>query len=298
MNTCSRSSRARILARPSWNAPRAPRPTRGGAATCCAARATPGPRPAWTARPPDAYLRAAAAAREAGSAELLARAALGLGGATGFWSVELNRAVPTGLLAEALAALGPGDSPARARLLARLARWRAAGSRLGAEEQDRPPGFAEAVAMARRLGDPRALVAVLADQENAWHGALRPDGPGAAVAASAELDRLAADLDDEDLAYQASRARAGALLTAGDLDGVERLAEGEARLAETGAPHHRWLALRLRASTAMLRGNFADSERLAGVAFDLGRRHLGGPRSWPTAPSWCSCAGSRAAPAR
>jgi hypothetical protein len=115
VNTCSRSSRARILARPSWNAPRAPRPTRGGAAT-------------------DAYLRAAAAAREAGSAELLARAALGLGGATGFWSVELNRAVPTGLLAEALAALGPGDSPARARLLARLAGWRAAGSRLGAEE--------------------------------------------------------------------------------------------------------------------------------------------------------------------
>jgi hypothetical protein len=152
--------------------------------------------------------------------------------------------------------------------------------------------------MARRLGDPRALWPSLADQENAWHGALRPDGPGAAVAASAELDRLAADLDDEDLAYQASRARAGALLTAGDLDGVERLAEGEARLAETGAPHHRWLALRLRASTAMLRGNFADSERLAGVAFDLGRRHLGGPRSWPTAPSWCSCAGSRAAPAR
>ncbi|MFL6102711.1 MAG: hypothetical protein ACJ74K_05105 [Actinomycetes bacterium] len=131
--------------------------------------------------------------------------------------------------------------------------------------------------MARRLGDPRALWPSLADQENAWHGALRPDGPGAAVAASAELDRLAADLDDEDLAYQASRARAGALLTAGDLDGVERLAEGEARLAETGAPHHRWLALRLRASTAMLRGNFADSERLAGVAFDLGRRHLGGP---------------------
>src|SRR5215211_6231394 len=146
----------------------------------------------------DAYLRAAAAAREAGSAELLARAALGLGGATGFWSVEFNRAVPTGLLAEALAALGPGDSPVRARLLARLAGWRAAGSRLGAEEQDRPPGFAEAVAMARRLGDPRALVAVLADQENAWHGALRPDGPGAAVDASAELDRLAADLDDED----------------------------------------------------------------------------------------------------
>jgi DNA-binding SARP family transcriptional activator len=226
----------------------------------------------------DAYLRAAAAAREAGSAELLARAGLGLGGATGFWSVELNRAVPTGLLAEALEAAGPGDSPARARLLARLAGWRAAGSRLGAGEQDRPPGFAEAVAMARRLGDPRTLVAVLADQEHAWHGVLRPDGPGAALAAAAELDRLAAGLDDEGLAYQASRARAGALLTAGDLDGVERLAEREARLGESRpAPHHRWLALGLHASTAMLRGNFGDSEQVAGVALELGRRHLGAP---------------------
>jgi DNA-binding SARP family transcriptional activator len=233
---------------------------------------------AWAAAGQDrpaaeAYLGAAAAAREAGSAELLARAALGLG-AAGFWSAELDRAVPTGLLAEALEAAGPDDSPARARLLARLAGWRTAGSRLGAEAGDRPAGFAEAVAMARRLGDPRALASVLADREAAWHGVLRPDGPGAAVAASAELDRLAAELGDEDLADRASRARAAALLGAGDLDGLER----EARLAETRpAPQHRWLALLLRSATATLRGEFADGERLATEAVELGRRHLGAP---------------------
>src|SRR5512132_4241171 len=81
---------------------------------------------AWAAAGQDrpateAYLRAAAAARAAGSAEQLARAALGLGGATGFWSVGLNPAAPEGLLGEALEAAGPGGGRARALLLARLA---------------------------------------------------------------------------------------------------------------------------------------------------------------------------------
>jgi DNA-binding SARP family transcriptional activator len=238
---------------------------------------------AWAAAGQDrpateAYLGAAAAARAAGSADQLARAALGLGGAAGFWSVGLNRAVPAGLLGEALEAAGPGDSRNRALLLARRAGWRAASALLGAEVEARTPGFAEAVAMARRLGDRRTLVSVLADQELAWHGVLHPGGPAAAAAASAELDRVAAELGDEALIEQVSRARAGALLAAGDLDGLERLAEREARLAETRpAPHHRWVALRLRSATAMLRGQFRDSERLAGDAFELGRRPLGAP---------------------
>jgi DNA-binding SARP family transcriptional activator len=236
---------------------------------------------AWAAAGQDhpateAYLRAAAAARAAGSAEQLARAALGLGGAAGFWSVGINRAVPVELLGEALEAAGPGDSRTRALLLARLAGWRAVGAQLGADA--RPGGFAEAVAMARRLGDPRTLVSVLSDQELAWQGVLWPGGPAAAAAAAAELDRVAAELGDEALIDQAGRARVGTLLAAGDLDGLERLAEREAQLAEARpAPHHRWLALRLRSATAMLRGRFRDSERLAGDAFELGRRPLGAP---------------------
>jgi DNA-binding SARP family transcriptional activator len=227
----------------------------------------------------EAYLRAAATSRSAGSAGGLARAALGLGGPTGIWSVELDQAVPTGLLGEALEAAGPGDSKARALLLARLAGWRTAGARLGAGDGP-AAGFGEAVAMARRTGDREALAAVLADQEVAWNGVLRPDGPGAALAASAELDGLAAELADEGLAYQASRARAGALLAAGDLDGLDRLTEREARVArERRAPHRGWLSLRLRSATAMLRGEFRDSERLAEAALDLGRRPVGAAAS-------------------
>jgi DNA-binding SARP family transcriptional activator/tetratricopeptide (TPR) repeat protein len=228
-----------------------------------------------TGQATEAYLRAAAAARSAGSAAGLARAALGLGDPVGFWSVELPRAVPTGLLAEALEAVGPGNSPARALLLARLAGWRAAGARLE-DEAARPPSFGEAVAMARRIGDPRTLARVLADQEVALDGVLRPGGPEDALADSAELDHLTVGLGDDVLAFQAGRARAGALLTAGDLDGVDRLAGRHARIArERHAPHHRWLSLRLLAGMAMLRGDFGDSERLAAEALTSGGRPLG-----------------------
>ncbi|HEX3213798.1 MAG TPA: hypothetical protein VH016_14610, partial [Actinomycetota bacterium] len=239
---------------------------------------------AWAAAGPvsqatDAFLRAAAVARAAGSASGLAEAALGLGGPTGFWSADLGQSVPAGVLGEALEAAGPGDSPARALLLARLAGWQAVAGFLGAAaEAGRGglAGFAEAVAMARRLGDRRVLVSVLADQETAWDGVLRPGGPAPALAASAELDRLAAELGDDDLAYQASRARAGALLAAGDLDGVDRLTEREARAAqERHLPRHLWLSLRLRASMAMLRGDFPGSERLAEDAYELGRHSIG-----------------------
>jgi hypothetical protein len=201
-----------------------------------------------------------------------------VGGVTGFWSVGLNRAVPVGLLDEALEAAGPGGGRTRALLLARRAGWRAVGSLLGSEREARPAGFAEAVAMARRVGDPRTLATVLADQELAWHGVLRPEGPEAAVAASEELDRLAGELGDEAISDQASRARVGALLTVGDLDGLEWLAGREARLARTRrVPHHRWLALCLRSATAMARGQFRDSERLAAQAVELGRRPPGAP---------------------
>ncbi|HEY6706543.1 MAG TPA: AAA family ATPase [Actinomycetota bacterium] len=229
----------------------------------------------------DAYLLAAAAARSAGSAGGLARAALGLGGPAGFWSADLGQSVPAAaLLGEALDAAGPGDSPSRALLLARLAGWRAVGSRLGAPapgaaEPD-PAGFPEAVAMGRRLGDLRTLVSVLADQETAWNGILRPEGPAAALAASAELDRLAAELGDDDLTWQAGRARAGALLATGDLDGLDRLTEREARAAqERRLPRHLWLSLRLRSAMAMLRGDFQDSERLAADADELGQPSIG-----------------------
>jgi DNA-binding SARP family transcriptional activator len=236
---------------------------------------------AWTAagqagQATDAYLRAADAARAAGSAERLAGAALGLGGPAAFWSSELDQDRAVRLLREALAAVGPGDGGLRALLLARLAGWQAVSTLLAPERAQEPAQFPEAVAMARRLGDRRTLAAVLADEEMAWSGVLRPDGPGAMLEATGELDRLAVELGDEGLAYQAGLARAGALLGAGDLAGVDRLAEREARIAqERYIPHHRWLALVLRATRTMVHGDFGDAERRIADALQHGRGPLG-----------------------
>jgi hypothetical protein len=72
----------------------------------------------------EAYLQAAATARATGSVGRLARAALGVGGLLGFWSLQADSAKPVALLREALAALGPRDGALRALLLARLAGWR------------------------------------------------------------------------------------------------------------------------------------------------------------------------------
>jgi DNA-binding SARP family transcriptional activator len=238
---------------------------------------------AWTnagqpAMATEAYLDAAAAARAAGSAERLARAALGAGGPFRFWSLQLDPVTAVALLREALAALGGGDDTIRALLLARLAGWLAVSADMGAIEQGEPPPFERAVALARRIGDPRTLAAVLADRAHALAGVAlgRPDGPGMALRRSAELVRLTERLGDDGLVYAASGPRAEALLAAGDLDGVDRLAEASERAADRrGLPYHRWLSLVLRAMRAIMRGEFAAGERLAQLALVYGRDMVG-----------------------
>jgi len=97
------------------------------------------------------FSAAADAARALGDPALLGRAALGYAGR---WS-QLGRVEEdvAALLQEALARLGGEDSPLRARLLARLAL-----ELYYAGDPDRRLALsAEAVALARRLGDPIAL---------------------------------------------------------------------------------------------------------------------------------------------
>jgi predicted ATPase len=102
-----------------------------------------------------AFRAAAAYARAHHDDELLAHAAIGFEEAC--WRPAIAHEEAAALLEEATRALGPGDSPLKARALAWLSRalaysgaWRRAA---GARE--------EAVAMARRLGDPRAVAAAL-----------------------------------------------------------------------------------------------------------------------------------------
>jgi tetratricopeptide (TPR) repeat protein len=214
-----------------------------------------------------AYLQATAAARAADSADRLARATLGLGGPAGIWSVELDHATPITLLRAALAAVGRQASTPRALLLARLAGWEMVLALLRPREENGSPSFGPALTLARRLGDPKTLAAVLGDRAMALSSLIlgRPGGPGEDLDASAELDRLAAEVGDDRLAYQASWARVQALLFAGDLDAVQRLTEREERAAQARrVPYLGLLPLIQRTLRAIMRGDFAAGERLAG----------------------------------
>jgi hypothetical protein len=238
---------------------------------------------AWTgagqpARATEAYLEAAASARAAGSAERLARAALGAGGALRFWSLQLDPEAAVALLREALAALGERPSGLRALLLARLAGWRAATANLGADQQPDPSLFGPAEELARRLGDPRILVAVLADRAHAYAGTVlgRPGGPREAMEATAELVRLAAQIGDDRLVDTAIVPRAEALLAAGDLAGIGRLVHAEERSADgRRMPYRWWVSLVLRAMRAIMQGSFAAGERLTEQALAYGRDTVG-----------------------
>jgi DNA-binding SARP family transcriptional activator len=225
------------------------------------------------ARATEAYLQAAAAARAAGSAGRLARAALGVGGLLSFWSLQADSGTPVALLREALAALGPRDGALRALLLAKLSGWLVVAAGRDAVEAHEPPSFGQAMALARRLRDPRTLALVLADRAHALLGVVfgRPGGPGGALESSAELVRLSARLGDEGLVRAASLPRAEALLAAGDLDGLDELVAALGRPADRRrVPYQWWLSLAVRAMRAIMRGELAAGERLAEQALAYG----------------------------
>jgi tetratricopeptide (TPR) repeat protein len=101
------------------------------------------------------FLTAADSAARRGAAEQLARAALGLG--ERYWEAVYVGPRYRRLLEEAVSAIGPADGRLRALLLTRLAVNLAF-----ATEHDRATALsAEALGMARRLGDEDVLVAAL-----------------------------------------------------------------------------------------------------------------------------------------
>ena len=207
------------------------------------------------------FTAAAAAARALGDTALLGRAALGYAGR---WSqlgcVEEDVA---GLLQEALAALGSEDTPLRARLLARLAfeLYYAGdpGRRLAIS--------AEAVELARRLGDPMTLAAC----PDARHYALwRPETVHERLS---ELRRLAEAVGDPELELEGAGWTVVDLLELGDVAGADVQIAAASRLA---AVLHRllyeWWTSQLRCAQAQLAGDFDEAERLADETLAMGQR--------------------------
>jgi eukaryotic-like serine/threonine-protein kinase len=185
-----------------------------------------------------------------------------------------GRATAIRLLEQALAALPATDSPLRAQTLARLAT-----ELYPSDQTERRTALGEeAVAMARRLGDPEVLLVALHGRH--W-AALAPDRSELRLANAIEMLEVAAVVGDDEMAFLARHARLHCLLELCDIVGVDGELQAMTELADRlGHPRFRWHVASLRAVRAILDGRLAEAERLARGTLEI--PGCGPTSTWPT----------------
>ena len=168
------------------------------------------------------------------------------------------------IIEAALEVVGAADTPARARLLAALA------ASLSFGEEAPSAVSHEAVAIARRVGDPRILVEVL---EQHIHSNRRSSSLAERLALSAEAADLAEALADPALAWPVAWQHLWAAWEVGDRELADRQFGVLLRLCnELAQPAPLYFAALCRTARAMIEGAPDEVERLAVEAFDLGQR--------------------------
>jgi DNA-binding CsgD family transcriptional regulator len=213
-----------------------------------------------------AYQQAGELARRIGSAEALARAGLGLG--SEFTSGVVDP-VQVGLLEEALTVLGKADSPLRARVLAGLGR-----ALVSTPQVERRLALSEdAVQMARRLGDPATLAAVLFGRHLAVWGSARAEVAGERLGIATEVVGLAEQIGDRAMALRGRGLRRIDLLELGDLVGYDAdLAAAERAARALRQLRYHWQLPLAHATRALVAGRFAQAEELMEQGLAAGRR--------------------------
>jgi class 3 adenylate cyclase/tetratricopeptide (TPR) repeat protein len=163
----------------------------------------------------------------------------------------------------ALAAVGLGDSPERARLLAALA------TELHFAGDERPVQFGlEGLAIARRVGETSTLAEAV---EAVWLAGRDPAAVGERAALAEELTGIAAQLDDPVRQFHAAFVAYMTASERGDLPGVDdalRRCDDLAR--EDGQPLLRWRAAYLHTHRAFMDGRLDEAERSAREALRFG----------------------------
>jgi tetratricopeptide (TPR) repeat protein len=221
------------------------------------------------ARMRQTFLEAAAMAERLGLAEEYARAAIGYGGKLVHRRAgDDARLVP--LLERALELLPADDGVLRVRILARLA-----GALRDQPTMERRMAIgAEAVAMARRIGDPVALGYALQGRQTAIWG---PDSLAEMATLLDEAEAIATRADDREQLAQLHWNRVVVLKALGsDSDSIRAEIDAGSRLAaELRQPALDWYRVQLLAEGALSEGRIADAERLLEET-----RQRGGPVSW------------------
>ncbi len=210
-----------------------------------AARAAPGRERA---------IEALTLSRRRGDAERLARAALLVGSAPRFATVDPEMVM---WLEEALAALPAGDSAIRARVLARLG-----GAQQPAPDPEPPMQLArQGIAMSRRIGDPATHLEVL-------HSATAALGyfadPTERIVFNQELATTASRLGDKPRALRGHLRLVFDYLETGDPLQADACIEVCARLAsQLGRPAYQWTIPLMRAMRKVMQGEWAAAEAFA-----------------------------------
>ncbi len=214
----------------------------------------------------ETFLRAAGLARRLEAPERLARAALGYGaGMGGFEFGRVDDGLVT-LLREAREGLGDEDSRLLARVLGRIATELYFSDRTGEREEL----GAQAVAMARRLGDRGTLASTLSALFITLWG---PENAAQRLQIAGDIVALGEEVRDRELVLRGHVWRAVSLMELGDWVSADMELAVHARLArELRDPLHLWYIPLFQASRALLEGRLRDAERLAHDAFEVGRR--------------------------
>jgi class 3 adenylate cyclase/tetratricopeptide (TPR) repeat protein len=227
-----------------------------------------------TAPARETLLQAAETAKVVGASEALARAALGFGAAFDF---TLGQAAVVEhfaqLLEAALQMLGPSDSPLRAQVLGRLAMtlyWVPPTQDEPTARRRRDALSAEAVQMARRLGEDGVLARVLYARCFAtWE----PDTLSERIALSAEVIHLGELLGEQELVLDGRRWQIVNRMESGDLPAMERELHAYVRAASRlHQPLYLYWSAILRSSQALLQGRLEEAERLSLDALTIGER--------------------------
>jgi DNA-binding CsgD family transcriptional regulator/tetratricopeptide (TPR) repeat protein len=215
----------------------------------------------------ETFQRAADLAKQLGSAESLAHAALGFEETS--WRPGLPGDAAVRLLEDALAMLGEGDTPLKARVLGSLGRARAF---TGAFEQAMAVEQ-QAVEMARRIGDPATLAATLKAR---FFLRFWPQHVASRLASANELLRLAEETGDRETVLLAYAWRLFDLMELGDMPEVDRQLDAHLHLAEElRQPFYLYVHVTFQAMRAIFAGQFAEGERLAQEALNIGQRLRG-----------------------
>jgi tetratricopeptide (TPR) repeat protein len=198
------------------------------------------------------------------SPEALARAALGYDEPR--WRCNLLEDTAIDLLSSALEKLDDGDSELHVRLLAHLAR-----AQLGKTPKTELMAMLdEAIAMARRIENPGALIEALRTRLNLDR---EPDGIAGRVRLIDEMLRIAEKIDDKYLLMELSAYRVYDLVALGDTAGRDRDLEAlHQNSVDIGEPFYEYVYETMAVAPAIDAGRFEAAERMAMAAFETGQK--------------------------